>query len=501
MSIINKIINKYDIRGIWGEDLNEDSIYIIIEGIAEEIIFNYKDTLNSIAICIGEDSRESSQYIRDLLINFFIKKSINVIILDIVSTPMLYFNMYDAEYINQKSKMNLVFGIMITASHNSNEYNGMKIMRGEKCLNGDDIHNIISCKKIYEQYNTSYYNNKLTEGNVLNFNINERYLDVVFNKFKNINDYKYALKILWNLSNGVMTSTINSVISRLSHNTHVVINLPPEDFINSAEVVLHEKCNIGFIFDTDGDRITIILSNGRILKGDELIFVFAFCISRCIKSRAKDIAKDSADNFKMKIMIDIKCGDVIIKALKNSSIDSVFTPSGHSLIKKQLQTRDDISFAGEISGHIYFNSSEYYPFDDALYAALKIIWLYNNSKDIFLEAISLLPKERFYKKFKINYNNVEFKKLINNIKIKLNKIQKQTQVEAYQQTYPKINFKLQLIDGLRCSCEYGFFLIRKSNTENYTMIIVEGNTPDGLLYLLNILNDCKLKLKDKNIHL
>lgn len=360
-------------------------------------------------VVIGRDNRTSSEDLQKFFIKGLLESGCEVLELDGVSTsPLLYFASY---YLNTNG------AVMVTGSHNTLEFNGFKFICNQNSFYGEKLSSIL--------------NNPIRKAPGIHKIIN---LDRIYQEYllKNANLY-IKIKIAWECNN----SATGRIISKLKlPGEHILLNQnlmgyfahhSPDPCIKDnlkhlQETVITNSCDYGFAFDGDGDRLVMIKSNGEILTGDQLIYL---------------IAQSLKQQENKKILIDVKASQILINTLKEEGFEVIIAPSGHSLMKARIIEENAI-FAGELSGHFIFNDKKFYPIDDALYAALRIIeYLQSNP-------LIELPLAPICREYKIAQN----------------------MVKSIEQIYQP--------EGLSIDFDGGFLLVRASNTENYILVKYEA---------------------------
>ncbi len=336
---------------------------------------------------------------------------------EISTSPLLYFASY---YLNTNG------AVMITGSHNPLEFNGFKFICNQNSFYGEELASILN-NPIKNAY-----------GNHKKINLDQIYQEYLLNASviaQSFSDEAIhgTLQIAWECNN----SATGRIIANLKlPGKHILLNqaldgafthCPPDPCIKDnlkqlQKIVITNSCDYGFAFDGDGDRLVMVKSNGKILTGDQLIYL---------------IAQSLKQHKNKKILIDVKASSILINTLKAEGFEVVIAPSGHSLMKTRI-IQENAIFAGELSGHFIFNDKKFYPIDDALYAALRVIkHLQNNS---FLE-LPLAPIRVEYKAPK-------------------------TKIKELEQIYQP--------EGLRIDFASGFLLVRASNTEDYILVKYEA---------------------------
>ena len=444
------ILREYDIRGIIDEDLNSiDALYL---GKAFATLLKKQKFKN---VVVGYDGRISSINFEKELVKGLSSKGINVYKIGLVPTPLLYFTMYSKKYDS---------GIMITGSHNPSNYNGFKMLLKNKSIVGKDILDLarISSKGIF-------VNDK--KAKIKKILIKNKYLSFL----KNSSNIKKNIKVAWDPGNGSSGEVVSKLIKKIK-GKHFIINgkidgnFPshhPDQTVKKnlkqlINLLKKKKCDLGFAFDGDGDRLGVVDNKGRIIFADKIV---AFL--------ARDVLLNNPNS---KIILDIKSSQVVFNEIKKLNGNPIFWKTGHSLIKKKMKETKAI-FAGEMSGHIFF-ADKYYGFDDAIYASIRFLNLYCDSDNSLSKLFDSMEKS--YNTPELRFNSTETEKFL--IVKKLKNILK------------KENKKFIDIDGVRYSNNYGWWLVRASNTQNIIVARCEANNQENLkkikLNLKNSLRKC-----------
>ena len=448
------ILREYDIRGIVGKDLNLIDALYLGKSFATLLRRNkYKN------VVIGYDGRHSSLKIHKELIKGLLSQGIEVFKIGLVPTPLLYFSMYSKK---------LDSGIMITGSHNPPNYNGFKMLLKNKSIVGKDILDIakISSKG-------DFYKNK--RGKVNKISIKDKYLFFLTNSA----NVKKNIKIAWDPGNGSSGEIISRLTKKLN-GKHYLINekidgsfpahhpdpTVAKNLKQLINLVKKKKCDFGFAFDGDGDRLGVVDNEGKIIYADKIV---AFL--------AKDVLLKKP---KSKIILDIKSSQIVFNEIKKLKGKPFFWKTGHSLIKEKMKETKAI-FAGEMSGHIFF-ADKYYGFDDAIYASIRFLNLFCDSNKSLSKIFSEMEKS--YNTPELRFNTTETEKF--------------TIVEKLKKNLKKEKKKFIAIDGVRYSTKDGWWLVRASNTQNIIVARCEAYTKKNLnkvkLNLRKNLKKCSFKV-------
>lgn len=452
MSLDTSILRKWDIRGIYPEQINEN--------VAKQVGFAYAKFLkeNNIDSCIvGRDNRIGGEKLSESLIYGLIKSGINVINLGVVTTPMLNFACH---------KLSNPYGIMITASHNPKNDNGFKVF-GNKCLH-------LETKELNHFYDLVKANKKEisdVKGNIKNYNIKELYIEDLIYK---INLDKKRLKVVIDCGNGTASTIIRDVYKNFNCDVIYLYSESDPNFPNhhpdpNVFENLKDLCNmvkatnsdLGIAYDGDCDRVGIVDNNGNVLETDKLMSIYS-----------KDILKNN-DN--KNIIIDVKCSMALEDAIKRQGGNSVMVCNGSAYIETFVNEYPAI-FGGEYSGHVFFND-KHYGYDDGIYAGLRLQ--------------EILCKENK----KLSELTKDYQKLFNTpeIKISCSDDKKFDVVENIKNYCKEKNYEYLDIDGVRVKFSDGWALVRASNTGPNLTTRFEATTEKRVNELkeefINVIND------------
>lgn len=430
--INKKIIKAYDIRGVYNESFNEKTFYEI----GRHFGTKYKNVI------VGMDGRHSSDILEQNLISGLIHSGANVLNIGLVPTPIVWFgiNTIDSD-----------LALMITASHNPPSDNGLKAATKNTTLIYDDFIEILN--NIPKNYTTN--------GIIQYIDIEDIYIDRILKDF--IPPTK-EIKVVWNPFGGATCNVLKKIIKKLKNIKSIIINQDIDPNFASCEpdptkeknmkdlinVVLKEGADIGIGFDGDGDRIGVVDSMGRLIPGDILTGFFA-----------KDILKTHKN---AKIIAEIKSSKALKDLVEHIGGKFIMSRTGHSYIKRKIKEENAI-FAGELSGHIFF-ADKYFGFDDGLYAAIRLLSLKDNLVDFFDQMKTQYVNEN------INIECSKHFEIIENIKNEM----------------ISNNIKFCDIDGIRVNYDFGWWLLRASNTQNLISGRIEANDTNGIIKLKNELN-------------
>ena len=431
MAIIESIFREYDIRGEYPNQINEDVVKKIGFAISHKCI-----DLGIDEICVGRDGRISGKSLLDALIEGIIESGINVLNIDLATSPLLY---YAAKKNKNKS------GVMITGSHNPKNHNGIKLVINDNPVSGKEILALINKGKPSSN----------SIGNVKEINIKDSYIKEVVDSSK-INK---NIKVVIDCGNGAAGFIAPELYKKLGCEvielfSEVDGNFPNhhpdpgkidnlKDLINE---VRKQKADLGLAFDGDGDRVGLVTDKGEVVFPDKIMMM---------------LCKDILSMKKGSVIFDVKCSDALIKIIEKSGGTPIMSPTGHFHIKNGIKKHNPL-LAGEMSGHIFFND-KWHGFDDGHYSGVRIIEMISKENESISAMNEKLPK--LYSTPELNIDVTDD----NKFKI-IEKFAKNCQLDGEKIT----------IDGLRINFQNGWGLLRASNTTPKLVLRFEGDSGESL---------------------
>ena len=426
MKINPKIFRAYDIRGIYPEDLNTETAYLIGQAFVR---FLKRPKLK---IVVARDNRLSSSSLHKNLIKGITDMGADVIDIGLSTTPMFYFAV--AHYGHDG-------GVIVTASHNPSQYNGFKMVR-EKAIPISEESGIPEIEKLSQ----SQFQTVKSKGKVIKKEVLRDYVD--FN-LKEVDSLK-PLKIVIDTANAVSGMVIPEIFEKLPCNIYHLFkksdgsfpNHPPDPLVKENLKILQEevrskKADLGVGFDGDGDRIIFVAENGEIIAGDLITALLASLV-------LEDYPKE-------KVLYDVRSSNIVKETIEEAQGKPVVNRIGHSFIKERMR-KEKIVFAGEFSGHYYHK--DHYFCEAPFFVLLKLL------QEISKKPISQLiePYQKYFHSGEINF------------KVK----DKEAKLKQLKEHYS--DGQVLEMDGLRIDYGDWWFLARPSSTEPVLRLVIEAKT-------------------------
>ena len=371
MRLKEHIFRQYDIRGIVGVDLDP--------GVAEAVGRAYGSELRSRTgkpsplVVVGEDNRPSSPSLRAGLVAGLRSSGCDVVQLNTVPTPVTYFAEY--EYAADGA-------VQVTGSHNPSEYNGIKMTVGAASLHGSAIQTLL--RRIREG-GPATADPANGDGGLLERDVLSAYVANVTERFR----LAGPVKVVADCGNGVgsviavelLEAVGAEVIPLFCESDGTFPNHHPDPTVDEnvqdmIAAVRHHGADLGIGFDGDADRIGVVDDQGGIVRGDLLLLLFGLDL----------LARRGPGET---LVFDVKCSQVLPEEFARAGGVPVMWKTGHSLIKEKMRETGAL-IAGELSGHICF-ADEYFGFDDALYAACRLLEMVAAAREPFSAKTAALP--------------------------------------------------------------------------------------------------------------
>jgi phosphomannomutase/phosphoglucomutase len=434
------IFRQYDIRGIIGSEFDITKTYDL--GLA--IAYRLKELKPIARTCVvGYDGRETSRPIAEALMQAMRASGFDVINIGLCATPVLYFarhnNGFDA-------------GLMVTASHNPKEYNGIKICVDDRPVWGNDL-------QIIKRYFHEKKAVAAPQGAYTEQDMNAEYIAWLVNHFSDLKAYNADCVI--DCGNGTTGPLITALIEGMGwQNVSVLFSevdgtFPHHDadpiiadnmrFVKDVLSSSSHQCGIGL--DGDGDRMSIMTRAGELIPGDVLLGLFA-----------TELSLNSS------VIYDVKSSLALVNWIRSLQLIGYFSPSGHSLIHTLMREKNAL-LGGEFSCHFFF-ADDYFGYDDGLYAMLRFMRLIRRNGKTADQLYAEFPSYKSSPEIRIPCSEPNKKRILRDVEQHF--LQRDDCCE------------IMTLDGVRVSMPYGWALVRISNTQPMLSVRCESQTVPGL---------------------
>jgi phosphomannomutase/phosphoglucomutase len=454
-SISLSIFRAYDIRGIVGETITEDSVKLIGQALGSML-----RELGEDQMIIARDGRHSGPALLSALSEGLQSTGCDVIDIGMVPTPILYF----ATHVLHSNS-----GVMLTGSHNPASYNGLKMVIQGRTQSEADIQNIYH--RIMEG------NFAEGRGKKIELDLQDQYQEAICQQIK----LQRPLKVVIDAGNGVAGAVAPELFKSLGCEVYPLFcdvdgtfpnHHPDPTQTENLQDLIHQvkalNADIGLAFDGDGDRLGIVTSQGDIIWPDRLLMLFA-----------KHVLLDvNAEQDKPTIIYDVKCTNRLSPLIESLGGVPLMWKTGHSFIKAKMK-ETKAHLAGEMSGHFFFND-RWYGFDDALYAGARLLEILSQYDFDSAQVIGSIPNS------------------VNTPELKV-PVAEEEKFLLMQKLIDEAHFhdakEILTIDGLRVNFQEGWGLVRPSNTTPYLIMRFEALNERILEKIQIVFRDWMLSVK------
>lgn len=432
-----EIFREYDIRGVVGTDLTPE--------IARQIARAYAATLASpgAQVILGRDNREHSPLLAAAAAEGLTGSGYDVVDIGTVITPTFYF---------ARVHWGIDGGMMVTASHNPSEFNGFKLAGGFGTLYGDQI------QAVRRRAATGPF--LQGHGRIDVRDVTGAYVAMLREK---IRLGPRRLRVALDCGNGTASLVGPEVLRawgvdvvplycesdpRFPH--HHPDPVDPHNLTDLIDLVRRERCDVGIGFDGDGDRIGAVDDRGEIVWGDLLMILYW-----------KEILPKHPG---AQVIVEVKCSQALVEAVRRMGGRPFFYRTGHSLIKAKMREIGAV-FTGEMSGHMFF-ADEYYGYDDAVYAAGRLLRTLSNTDKPLSALLADVPRYPVTPEVRVPCpDDRKFEVVV-------------ALVEEFKRDHDVID-----VDGARVLFDDGWGLVRASNTQPMLVLRAEAKTQAGLSHI------------------
>ncbi len=431
-------LREYDVRGIVGKSLGPADATAIGRGFATRV-----RGIGGTRVAVGYDGRLSSPALEAALVAGLVAGGVDVVRIGLGPSPMLYY---------AEATLEVDGGIHVTGSHNPAEYNGFKMVLRHAPFFGDDIQDLaaLAASGAWSE----------GAGMVTTVDLRDAYVGRLMAGYAG-----GAYRIGWDTGNGAAGPVIEALVKLLPGEHHVIFaevdgNFPnhhpdPTEESNLADLkrlVTKNNLDFGLAFDGDGDRIGAVDALGRVIWGDQILSIL-------VEPALREHPGAS-------IVADVKSSQALFDRITALGGKAVMAPTGHSLMKTAM-TRTGAPLGGELSGHLFF-AGDYYGFDDAAYAAVRLIRAVHLSGQSLTALHDAMPALVATPDLRFPVDDAE----------------KFAVVDAVVARLARDGAVVDLTDGARVTTPEGWWLLRASNTQAMLTVRAEAQSADALASLL-----------------
>ncbi len=430
-------LREYDIRGVVGKTLHPADAYAIGRVFGSVVAGNGGHT-----VAVGYDGRLSSPHLEPELVRGLVESGVEVLRIGCGPTPMLY---YAATTLKADG------GVMVTGSHNPADYNGFKMVLANKPFYGRQIQDL----------GARAASGDVVQGQGGNARAVDVMADYVARLLSDWDGGDRILNVVWDNGNGAAGDALQRLVGSLPGH-HTVLNgeidgrfpahhpdpTVARNLVQLIDEVRASGADLGIAFDGDADRIGAVDNAGNILAGDQLLVILA-----------RDVLRDHPG---ATIIADVKASQVLFDEVTLAGGVPLMWRTGHSLIKAKMAELG-APLAGEMSGHVFF-ADRWYGFDDALYAAVRLLGIVARMDGKLSAVRDALPH------------------VLNTPELRFDcpDTRKFAVIEEVAARLKQEGAAVSNIDGVRVSTPEGWWLLRASNTQAVLVARAEAKTADGL---------------------
>jgi len=439
-----QIFRQYDVRGVAGRDLTDDTVESLGRAFGTCVRRSGTDK-----VLVGRDNRLSSERLRNAFISGLLFTGCDVVDIGLVITPMLYY---------ARVHYAIDGAAMITGSHNPPDENGFKLALGSGTIYGEEIQKL---KSLIEQKDFISGSGSLETRDGV-----QPYLAMLKEKIR-LGPRK--LKVAVDCGNGtaalfaerVLLDWGCDVIPLYCSSDGSFPNHQPDPVktVNLAELrktVTEQGADLGIAYDGDADRIGVVDESGGIIWGDMLM---------CLYWR-----EIMAEHPGAQAIIEVKCSQALVDEVIRLGGKPFFYKTGHSLIKAKMKEVGSV-FTGEMSGHMFF-ADEYYGYDDAFYAAGRLLRILSRSNERLSQMLADIPKYYSTAETRVPCPDQDKFTVVQGL------------VERFRSEYEVID-----VDGVRVLFGDGWGLVRASNTQPVLVARCEAKSKEGLRRICEVMQE------------
>ncbi|HSW74057.1 MAG TPA: phosphomannomutase/phosphoglucomutase, partial [Candidatus Limnocylindria bacterium] len=442
--MLDTIFREYDIRGKVGSELVLDEVYDLGRAIAYYFV-RENPTISTVAL--GMDGRVHSPAMQQAMCKALVDSGLHVILIGVCPSPVLYFTLFTHPEVDA--------GLMITASHNPKEYNGIKICLGKKTVWGVQVREI---RQLFKERKRVI---ALRKGTVRDYNSNQAYIAWLAEHFADLKNMNFSIVI--DCGNGAGAAIIPRLVSVMgwsnahllcatidgTYPNHEADPVKEKNMLEVKRVLAQTDIALGFGLDGDADRMVPMTKSGYLVPGDRLLALFAQQVVQ--------------ENPGAAVVVDIKSSSGLLELLEQWGAKTCISPAGHAIIKDQM-SKCGALLGGELSCHFFFHD-RYFGYDDGIYAMMRLLQMVHQSDKSLDEQLQIFPHK---------ISSLE-------LLIPCAEDKKAPIITALQNSFAQRSDVATItIDGVRAQMPYGWGLVRASNTQPMLTVRFESDTAQGL---------------------
>ncbi len=429
----NYIFRKYDIRGIVKSDFTDDVVTDLGRAFGTFVIRDGGST-----VALSGDIRLTTPHLMNMLEKGLVETGVKVLNLGIIPTPVNYYSMFH---------LDVDGAIQITGSHNPPEFNGFKFSYRQRAFYGEQIQ---SLRTLIEKRDFEEGKGQCEEAKILG-----SYLKMLESKIH----LEKPLNVVIDCGNAAGCITAPVIFNKLGMNvTELYCDVdgtfpnhhpdPTEDhnLIEVVRLMKTGKYDMGVAFDGDADRVVAVDDQGKIIRADNLMALFL-----------PEIITDGDG-----VVFDVKCSQALEDMILRYGGKPIMWKTGHSLIKDKMKA-DQVKFAGEMSGHIFF-ADDFYGFDDAVYVALRLAQTLSRTERKLSDLTAEIP---------VYYSTPE-------MRLECPSDEEKFRIAQQAEAYFRENYDCITVDGVRIRFGDGWGLVRSSNTQPVIVCRFEAQTRERM---------------------
>jgi phosphomannomutase/phosphoglucomutase len=438
MKVPKTVFREYDVRGIVDEELTPEFARALGRAFATVA---WDKVGRAPVLTVGRDNRPSGDALAAGIRQGIVDAGATAVDIGMVPTPALYLSVH---------ALKADGGLQVTGSHNPPEFNGCKMVAAGESLHGEEI------LHLWELIETERWRTG-TGAERADSSILGRYRDAICER----NKLERPVRVVVDCGNGVASVVAVQTLRQAgadviplfcesdgSFPNHHPDPTVPENLVDLQAEVRRSGAELGIAFDGDGDRIGAVDESGRILFGDQLLILFG-------RDAVQRFGKGTT------VIFDVKCSDVLPEALRKAGAKPEMWKTGHSLIKARMKELG-APLAGEMSGHIFFGG-DYFGFDDALFAAARLLGIVSQAPYGLAALLSDVPATFATPEIRVACPEDRKFKIVSDAA-----------------AYFSARYPVNTIDGVRMSFPEGWGLVRASNTQPVLVLRFEAKRPELL---------------------